>query len=78
MDLWKKTLTGLQSRVEPWDYKHWIMPVQCGGQDEVAREIVLAVPDESHGRWLEDHFASFFHEEFERLGQGGYRSRSSC
>ncbi len=75
MDLWKKTLTGLQSRVEPWDYKHWIMPVQCGGQDEVAREIVLAVPDESHGRWLEDHFASFFHEEFERLGQGGYRIR---
>jgi len=75
LDLWKKTLTGLQSRVEPWDYKHWIMPVQCGGQDEVAREIVLAVPDESHGRWLEDHFAAFFHEEFEKLGQGGYRIR---
>ena len=75
MDLWKKTLTGLQSRVEPWDYKHWIMPVQCGGQDDVAREIVLAVPDESHGRWLEDHFAAFFHEEFERLGQSGYRIR---
>jgi len=75
LDLWKKTLTGLQTRVEPWDYKHWIMPVQCGGQDEVAREIVLAVPDESHGRWLEDHFARFFHEEFEKLGQGGYRIR---
>ncbi len=75
MDLWKKTLTGLQSRVEPWDFKHWIMPVQCGGQDDIARELVLAVPDESHGRWLEDHFASFFHEEFERLGQSGYRIR---
>ncbi len=75
MDLWKKTLTGLQSRVEPWDFKHWILPVQCGGQDEVKRELVLAVPDESHGRWLEDHFSAFFHEEFERLGQSGYRIR---
>lgn len=75
MDLWKKTLTGLQARVEPWDYKHWILPVQCDAQDEVAREIVLAVPDESHGRWLEDHFTGFIHEELERLGQGDYRIR---
>ena len=75
MDLWKKTLTGLQARVEPWDYKHWILPVQCDAQDEVAREIVLAVPDESHGRWLEDHFTGYIHEELERLGQGDYRIR---
>lgn len=75
LDLWKKTLTGLQSRVEPWDFNHWILPVQCDGQDEVKREITLAVPDESHGRWLEEHFSSFFHEEFERLGKSGYRIR---
>ena len=75
MDLWKKTLTGLQARVDPWDFKHWIQPVQCGSQDEDAREIVLAVPDESHGRWVEEHFSTFFHEEFERLGKGDYRIR---
>src|SRR5262245_66687002 len=75
LDLWKKTLTSLQARVEPWDFKHWIQPVQCGRQDEVAREIVLAVPDESHGRWLEEHFSAFFHEEVARLGLGEYRNR---
>jgi len=75
LDLWKKTLTSLQTRVEPWDYKHWIQPVQCGAENEVSREIVLTVPDESHGRWLEEHFSSFFQEEFERLGQGDYRIR---
>ena len=75
LDLWKKTLSSLQSRVEAWDFKHWIQPVQCDAQDETLRELVLAVPDESHGRWLEEHFSSFFHEELERLGHADYRIR---
>ncbi len=73
MDLWKKTLTGLQEIVEPWDYSHWIQPVQCNNLDEKAREITLAAPDESHGRWVQDHFASFIQGELKRLTQADYR-----
>ncbi len=75
MELWNKTLRGLQEVVEPWDYSHWIQPVQCDALDEREHEIVLAVPDESHGRWVEDHFAQFIHAQLKRLTDVSYRIR---
>jgi len=75
LELWNKTLRGLQEVVEPWDYSHWIQPVQCDALDEREHEIVLAVPDESHGRWVEDHFAQFIHAQLKRLTDASYRIR---
>lgn len=74
-ELWNKALQGLQEVVEPWDYTHWIQPVQCDAIDEREREIVLAVPDESHGRWVADHFASFIHQQLKKLTDEDYRIR---
>jgi len=56
VELWKKTLSSLRDAVEPYDFKHWIAPVQLDRIDEARHEIVLAVPDDSHGRWLKEHF----------------------
>lgn len=75
LELWDKTLRGLQKVVGPWDFSHWIQPVQCDAVDEREREIVLAVPDESHGRWVEDHFAGFIHEQLRLLTDSSYRIR---
>jgi chromosomal replication initiator protein len=74
-ELWNKALQGLQEVVEPWDYTHWIQPVQCDAIDEQEREIVLSVPDESHGRWVADHFASFIHQQLKKLTDEDYRIR---
>lgn len=74
-EIWNKALQGLQEVVEPWDYTHWIQPVQCDAIDEQEREIVLAVPDESHGRWVADHFASFIHQQLKKLTDEDYRIR---
>lgn len=75
MDLWNKALTGIQAQVEPWDFAHWIKPVVCDVVDEARGEIVLAVPDESHGQWLEEHFASYIRKELSRLGGSELRIR---
>lgn len=54
---WARASRAVQQQVEPWDFKHWIMPVKAAGMlDDVA---ILGVPDESHGRWLTEHFKSF-------------------
>lgn len=68
MELWKKTLSNLRERVEPYDYKHWIAPVSCERFDESRKEIVLTVPDDSHGRWLEEHFVGAIKSALRDLG----------
>ena len=56
MDIWDKTVEALQASVKPYDFAHWIQPIQCHRVDMMRSEIVLTVPDMSHGRWLEEHF----------------------
>jgi chromosomal replication initiator protein len=56
LDLWDKTVTALRDVVKPYDFMHWIRPVHCEAIDDITHEIVLSVPDDSHGRWLEEHF----------------------
>ena len=56
MDIWDKTVEALQTSVKPYDFAHWIRPIRCDRVDAVRSEIVLSVPDDSHGRWLEEHF----------------------
>ena len=56
MDIWDKTVEALQSSVKPYDFAHWIRPIRCDRVDVERSEIVLTVPDHSHGRWLEEHF----------------------
>lgn len=48
----------LRHSVEPYDFRHWLMPVTCAEVDAADHKIVLQVPDESHGRWLEDNFVT--------------------
>jgi len=56
LDIWDKTVEALQTSVKPYDFAHWIRPIRCDRVDAVRSEIVLSVPDDSHGRWLEEHF----------------------
>jgi chromosomal replication initiator protein len=73
LDLWKKTLESLQHTVEPYEYQQWIAPIRCDEIDDAQQKIVLSVPDDSHGRWLEEHFVSeikntlrtFTHSDYE-------------
>ncbi|MFO0745670.1 MAG: chromosomal replication initiator protein DnaA [Myxococcota bacterium] len=72
MELWNKTLSSLRERVEPYDFKHWIAPVQCDRLDEGGRTIVLSVPDDSHGRWLEEHFVGEIKSALKRITDDDY------
>ncbi|MCC6620875.1 MAG: chromosomal replication initiator protein DnaA [Deltaproteobacteria bacterium] len=72
MELWKKTLSSLRDAVEPYDYKHWIAPVQVERLDESRRELVLTVPDDTHGRWLEEHFMTEIKKALHALTQSDY------
>lgn len=72
VELWNKTLTSLRDLVEPYDFKHWIAPVRCDRLDEPGRKIVLAVPDDSHGRWLEEHFVAEIKSALKGLTQDDY------
>ena len=56
MELWDQTVAALQTTVKPYDFMHWIRPIECEEIDPERGEIVLKVPDVSHGRWLEEHF----------------------
>ncbi len=56
MELWDQTVAALQSTVKPYDFMHWIRPIRCEDIDAERAEIILKVPDVSHGRWLEEHF----------------------
>lgn len=75
MDLWKKTLDALQSRVKPYDFQHWILPIQCEDIDDANNEIVLSVPDDTHGRWLEERFVSDIRETLKSFTASDYRVR---
>jgi len=72
VELWKKTLSSLRDRVEPYDYKHWIAPVSCERVDEGRKEIVLGVPDDSHGRWLAEHFVGAIKSALRDLTQSDF------
>jgi len=72
VELWKKTLNSLRESVEPYDYKHWIAPVQVERLDETRRELVLAVPDASHGRWLAENFVTEIKRALLALTQSDY------
>ena len=56
LDLWEQTVTALQDTMRAYDFQHWIKPIQCAEVNDDRGEIVLDVPDDSHGRWLEEHF----------------------
>lgn len=73
MDVWDKTVRALQATVEPYDFKHWIRPIRLESVDEASGEIVLTVPDDSHGRWLEDHFLSAIEETLSDVAMVPYR-----
>lgn len=75
MELWKKTLDSLEGLVEPYDFKHWISPIQCDGIDPEAREITLAVPDASHEEWLAQNFAHEIKNTLRSLTESDYTIR---
>ncbi len=73
MDLWKKTLHSLSESVQPFDFKQWIQPIHCRRLDEGARRLELAVPDDSHGQWLEEHFVGQIRDALRKLTDGDYQ-----
>ena len=75
LDLWNKTLNMLQGTVAPYDYQQWIAPIHCDRVDDDRQEIVLSVPDDSHGRWLREHFLSTIRSTLRRLTESDYRIR---
>jgi len=72
LDIWDKTVEALQSTVKPYDFAHWIRPVRCDRVDPGQQEIVLNVPDESHGRWLTEHFLDRISEAIASLTDTPY------
>ena len=72
MDIWDKTVEALRVTVKPYDFAHWIRPIQCDHVDLSRHEIVLSVPDESHGSWLEEHFMERISEAISTLTDAPY------
>ncbi len=72
LDLWDKTLQALQTTVEPYDFVHWIRPIRCDQVDDARHEIVLSVPDDSHGRWLEQNFLAEIRHTLRTLTKADY------
>ena len=54
LDLWTQTIDTLRELVPPYDFTHWIRPIECTHIDNEKAEITLSVPDESHGKWVKD------------------------
>lgn len=75
MELWKKTLDMLETTVGPYDFMHWISPIQCDGVDPEAHEITLGVPDESHEEWLAENFIGEIKNTLHALTQRDYTIR---
>ena len=75
MELWDQTVAALQTTVKPYDFMHWIRPIQCGDIDAERAEIVLKVPDISHGRWLEEHFLDAIREALSGITAVDYAVR---
>ena len=73
MDLWTDTLDALAELVEPYDYMHWIRPVRCAQIDDARHEIVLTVPDASHGEWLENRFLGTIKQAMSQGSSTTYR-----
>lgn len=78
MDLWDKTVVALRDVVKPYDFMHWIRPVSCEAIDDETHEIVLSVPDDSHGRWLEEHFLTDIRKTLRDLSASDYDVRFQC
>lgn len=66
VDDWKRALAHLQGGVEPWEYKHWLMPIQAAGWLE--GRAYLATPDESHSKWIDDNYAERIAEALALVG----------
>ncbi|MGM0577221.1 MAG: chromosomal replication initiator protein DnaA [Myxococcota bacterium] len=72
MDLWDKAVRALQASVSPYDFMHWIRPVRCDEVDYDRCEIVLSVPDDSHGRCLEENFLPEIRSQLRELTKEDY------
>jgi chromosomal replication initiator protein len=55
--------------VRPSDFKHWIHPVTAAEIDVSAARITLAVPDEAHGKWLEDNYLDVIREALSEVAR---------
>jgi len=54
---WSEALEALRGGgVEPYDWKHWISPLELVARDLEARAVVVAAPDESHAAWVEEAY----------------------
>ncbi len=62
---WQKLKADLCEVVEPWDFDHWIKPLQAVRLDA---EVVLSAPDVSHAEWVEEHFKGFIAGALEKHG----------
>ena len=72
MEIWEKAVEALQTRIKPYDFTHWIRPISVASFDDEQGRILLRVPDDSHGRWLEEHFLQAISETLEQLTETSY------
>ena len=75
MNVWEETVGALRELIEPYDFMHWIQPVSCEKIDEGKGELVLRVPDASHGRWLEEHFLDALREAMAKVSSEPWKIR---
>jgi len=73
LDLWDNTLDALRHRVRPSNFKHWIHPISCAEVFEDEARIVLEVPDDAHGKWLEDNYLTTIISCLKEVSSQDYR-----
>lgn len=65
---WTRARDRLRELLEPWDWSHWIEPLDGRGVT-VDGEPVLRAPDSAHRDWVAEHFGGWIE------GALGYRPR---
>lgn len=72
---WAQVLEELRGEVEPYDYKHWLKPVGLASVDVDTRAVALSAPDDSHARWVDEHFGELLRATLARVFGGAWSVR---
>lgn len=75
MNIWETALQDLGRRLGATDFQSWLQPLQLRSVDMQAGEIVLVVPDMSHGAVLNETYLGLIESSLREAGHRDFKVR---
>ncbi len=75
MNIWETALQDLGRRLGATDFQSWLQPLQLRSVDMQAGEIVLVVPDMSHGAVLSETYLGLIESSLREAGHRDFKVR---